>query len=194
MESGNSLSISTDLNKTVSYSNTSNSVPIFFVGYLNNEFTITKSTDSSASNNLLQPIDPQSLKCALELAFQQQTDQTEQLPTKKASLQLNDNLLIKKRNAFVKVVVDDILYIESEDKYCYVQTVDSRFLVQKSLRNFSEILPDSFVALHRKYVVNTNQIHAIFPTDYTLTLKNNAVLPVSQRHRKLLLSLFTIIK
>jgi len=113
---------------------------------------------------------------------------------KEATLQLHNKLLIKKGNMLVKIVVDDIFYIGSEDKYCYVYIENERFLVQKTLKSFAETLPENFVNLHRKYMVNTNQIQSVFPTDYTLTLKNNVTLPVSQRHRKVLLELFTIIK
>jgi len=91
-------------------------------------------------------------------------------------------------------MVNDIFYIESDDKYCFVHTDNERFLVQKSLKSFAETLPENFVSLHRKYTVNRNQIQSVAPTDYRFTLKNNTTLPSSQRHRKLLQDIFTFIK
>ncbi|MEM6721415.1 MAG: LytTR family DNA-binding domain-containing protein [Bacteroidota bacterium] len=170
-------------------------IPILFLTNSKDKLSFTAAKKQHPYSYLLKPIDPHSLKFALELAFEKHVNQVGHLSTKEeATLQLDNKLLIKKGNALIKVVVDDIFYIESEDKYCYIHTQDARFLVQKSLKSFAETLPNNFMSLHRKYVVNTNQIQSVLPSDYSLTLKNNAVLPVSQRHRKVLLELFTIIK
>ncbi|WP_298511933.1 LytTR family DNA-binding domain-containing protein [uncultured Kordia sp.] len=170
-------------------------IPILFLTNSKDKLSFSEAKKQNPYNYLLKPVNPQSLKFAIELAFEKQTNQVGQLSTREeATLQLDNKLLIKKGNALVKVVINDIFYIESEDKYCFVHTENARFLVQKSLKSFAETLPNNFVSLHRKYVVNINQIQSVLPSDYTFTLKNNVTLPVSQRHRKQLLEIFTIIK
>ncbi|MFK7749065.1 MAG: LytR/AlgR family response regulator transcription factor [Kordia sp.] len=170
-------------------------IPILFLTNSKDKISFSQAKKQNPYNYLLKPVDPYSLKFSIELAFEKYANQVGQLSTKEeATLQLDNKLLVKKGNTLIKVVVSDIYYIESDDKYCFIHTKDARFLVQKSLKSFSETLPDNFVSLHRKYVVNTDKILSVMPTDYTLTLKNNSVLPVSQRHRKQLLDIFTIIK
>jgi DNA-binding LytR/AlgR family response regulator len=170
-------------------------IPILFLTNSKDTLSFAQAKQHNPYNYLLKPVEPQSLKFAIELAFEKHTNQVGHLSTKEeATLQLDNKLLIKKGNTLVKVLVSAILYIESDDKYCYIHTENNRFLVQKSIRSFVSTLPESFMQLHRKYIVNTDQIQSVSPTDYTLTLKNNATLPVSQRHRKTLLELFTIIK
>ncbi|AXG71498.1 sensory transduction protein LytR [Kordia sp. SMS9] len=170
-------------------------IPILFLTNSKDRISFTEAKKHSPYNYLLKPVDPHSLKFAIELAFEKYADEVGQLSTKdENALQIDNILLIKKGNELVKVAVDDIFYIESDDKYCYIHTEDARFLVQKSLKGFAATLPENFVQLHRKYIVNTSQIKSVTPADYTLTLKNGATLPVSQRQRKLLLEIFTIIK
>jgi len=177
------------------YINTNHPIPILFLTNSKDKISFIAAKKQKPYNYLLKPVDAYGIKFAIELALEKYVDQIGQLSTKEeAALQINNALLIKKGNVLIKVAIEDIYYVESDDKYCYIHTNDARFLVQKSLKSFSETLPDNFVAIHRKYVVNTNQILSVYPTDYLVVLKNNKNVPVSQRHRKLLLELFTIIK
>lgn len=177
------------------YINTNNPIPILFLTNSKDKISFIAAKKYKPYGYLLKPVDPFGIRFAIELALEKYVDQIGQLTTKEnAALQINNTLLIKKGNVLVKVAIDDIYYVESDDRYCYIYTSDSRFLVQKSLKSVSETLPENFVSIHRKYVVNTNQILSVHPTDYLVILKNKKNVPVSQRHRKLLLELFTIIK
>lgn len=170
-------------------------LPILFLTNSKDKLSFTAAKKYNPYNYMLKPVAPESLKFAIELAFEKYANQIGQLSTKEeSSLQIEHKILIKKGNTLIKVMVNDIYYIASDDKYCHIHTNDSKFLVQKSLKSFLETLPEHFFFLHRKYVVNTNQIESVSPTDYTITLKNKIHLPVSQRYRKALLELFTIIK
>lgn len=169
--------------------------PILFLTNSKDKLSFTEAKKLNPYNYLLKPVSSQSLKFAIELAFEKYTNQLGELSARaEGILQLADKLLIKKGNLLIKITVNDIFYIESDDKYCFVHTNSQRFLVQKSLRSFSETLPENFINLHRKYITNTDHIQSVFPSDYSITLKNETVLPVSQRYRKKLLDLFTIIK
>lgn len=177
------------------YINTHNPIPILFLTNSKDRMSFIAAKKHKPYGYLLKPVDPYGIQFSIELAIEKYADQIGQLTTKEeTSLQINNTLLIKKGNVLVKVSINDIYFIESEDKYCYIHTSDARFLVQKSLKSFSETLPENFVSVHRRYVVNTSQILSVYPSDYLVILKNKKSIPVSQRHRKLLLELFTIIK
>ncbi|WP_420573788.1 LytR/AlgR family response regulator transcription factor [Kordia sp.] len=177
------------------YINKSRPIPILFLTNSKDKLSFTAAKKQQPYSYLLKPVNPYGIRFSIELAIEKYADQIGQLSTKiENALQVDNKLLIKKGNVLIKVAINDIYYVESDDKYCYIYTEDARFLVQKSLKSFAETLPDNFVSLHRKYVVNTDKILSVYPTDYTLTLRNNISLPVSQRHRKQLLDIFTIIK
>ena len=144
---------------------------------------------------LLKPLKPNEIQFTIELALEKYANNPGQLTTRENSaLQMNDKLFIKIGNLLTKISIKDILYIEADDKYCNVFTAHKKFLVQRSLKSFGEMLPKIFLGVHRKYIINRNNITSIHPSDYTITLNNNIVLPVSQRYRKTLLELINIIK
>jgi len=170
-------------------------MPIIFLTSAGDRKTFKKAMVSKPYAYLMKPLKPNEIQFTIELALEKYADDPGQMTTKENSaLKVNDNLFIKIGNLLTKISIRDIFYIESDDKYCMVFTEDRKFLVQRSLKNFSETLPEVFLRIHRKYLINRNYITSIHPNDYTLTLNNNKVLPVSQRYRKTLLELINIIK
>lgn len=59
-------------------------------------------------------------------------------------------------NKRVLIPIKDILFIESDDKYSYINTRDSlRYCVRKTMREWGECLPDElFCRVNRSYIVN----------------------------------------
>lgn len=63
---------------------------------------------------------------------------------------------------YLRVVLDDILYIEGMSEYLKIKTVsDDPFLTHTTFRQINEALPDNFVQVHRSYVVNMKHIKEI---------------------------------
>jgi DNA-binding LytR/AlgR family response regulator len=182
----------TETKATVANANAVKTTPIFFIGFPSDEAKLHGLPNDMLKNYSLQAIDSQSLQFALQMLVKQQINNID--VKNETAFATEKYLLIKKNNYLVKINIADIFYIESENKYCHIYTKTDRFLVQKSLRGFYKTLPTNFMNIHRKFIINTDHILSIYPADYLLILKNNTRIPVSQRYRKLLLELFTIIK
>jgi two-component system response regulator LytT len=68
-----------------------------------------------------------------------------------------------------------------------------RVLLEKHLNQLERILPDSFVRIHRSYIVQIDQIDHFLPEQGTrqrLHLKDGTVLPISRNRYKALRQLF----
>lgn len=53
------------------------------------------------------------------------------------------------------IVVEDIRYIEAQDKYTYVVCKNEKHLVRRTLQNWEEVLPDTdFCRVNRSYLIN----------------------------------------
>lgn len=79
--------------------------------------------------------------------------------------------------------IADILYIDAEDKYLMVHTVDDNYLIRGSLGDLEEELSEfGFYRIHRKYLVNMWH-HKSIRND-KLIMANNDVLPLSRRKEK----------
>jgi len=177
------------------YINKNKAIPILFLTSAKDKISFKAAKSVNPHSYLLKPIDSFGIKFAIELAFEKFVNGVGQLSTKEeAILKVNEELFIKKKDSLFKISKNDMYYVEADDKYCHVFTKDTQFLVQKTLKSFAQEFTDIFIKTHRKYLVNRNLIERVDTTDYNIILKNKATVPLSNRHKKEVLEVFTILK
>src|SRR5664279_2712318 len=100
----------------------------------------------------------------------------------------NEWLFLKVDRKFVKIMISDILYIESLKDYIRVTTKMSSFISYQSLTSITEKLPPGkFMRIHRSYTISIDKVN---------TLEGNCVeidgklIPISREHRQEVLHLF----
>jgi DNA-binding LytR/AlgR family response regulator len=100
----------------------------------------------------------------------------------------NEYLFLKVDRKFVKIMVADILYIESLKDYVRVTTRMSSFISYQSLTTITEKLPPGkFMRIHRSYTISIDKVN---------TLEGNCVeidgklIPISREHRQEVLNIF----
>lgn len=73
-----------------------------------------------------------------------------------------DYIFIKVNKKTKKMMLKDILFIESMENYVQVHTVVSKEMVYCTLKMISESLPsEKFIQIHRCYIVNVEHIQAV---------------------------------
>jgi two-component system, LytTR family, response regulator LytT len=98
----------------------------------------------------------------------------------------SDCLFIKQGAIYHKVRVDDITFLESDNVYIHVNTMDKKFLVRNTIEQYLEILNlKQFVRIHRSYAVNINHVQLI--DTHHVTINNNPI-PMGKTYRQELLS------
>ncbi|MBQ4822725.1 LytTR family DNA-binding domain-containing protein [Aquimarina sp. MMG016] len=71
-------------------------------------------------------------------------------------------IFLKVDKKLVKILLKDILYIESLKDYIKVITVQGKYLVHKSLTGITEELPSSnFIRVHRSYTIAIDKIKSV---------------------------------
>jgi two-component system LytT family response regulator len=96
-------------------------------------------------------------------------------------------LFIKKGKALKKVLIEDIVYIEVEKKYCNIITENEKFVILISLTKILELLDASkFCRTHRNYIVNTEKIMEIIPIDNLVVLAGNHTATLSAKYKGLM--------
>jgi len=99
----------------------------------------------------------------------------------------NDYLFIKKKNSLKKVAINDILYIEVEERYCNIITEKEKFVIQISLTKISNLLDkNKFVKTHRNTIVNTDKIEEIILADNLIILKGDHKINLSDTYKDFL--------
>ncbi|GAB4198164.1 MAG: LytTR family DNA-binding domain-containing protein [Sandaracinaceae bacterium] len=73
-------------------------------------------------------------------------------------------LAVRRRNAYVVVDVDEVVYLEMKDELVWAVTKDDRFALDLTLSTLEERLPPGpFFRSHRGYIVRVDRIVAIEP-------------------------------
>lgn len=73
-----------------------------------------------------------------------------------------DHIFIKSERKIKKLLLKEILFIESMENYVLIHTHTSRDIVYSTLKMIEENLPAAmFMQTHRSYIVNTEHIQAI---------------------------------
>jgi DNA-binding LytR/AlgR family response regulator len=86
----------------------------------------------------------------------------------------------------IKLVLDDIMYLEGYGEYVKVITQDKNHLVRNSLAEFENKLSDSnFLRIHKSYIVNARKISGF--TSLHVILKN-IQLPIGRIYRDKVIS------
>ena len=97
-------------------------------------------------------------------------------------------LTAKKGRGIHILDINDVLYIEADDKLLYAHTSDKKFRIEGTLDLLEQRLSDGrFIRSHRSYLVNVKYISELIPWfsgSYEIKLKNGAQISVSRRRVK----------
>lgn len=95
-------------------------------------------------------------------------------------------LAVRKGSKVVPVPLAEVVFIQASGDYSELHCLDgSTHLHHKGLSDLSRLLPDSYVRIHRSYIVDLGQVASLASrpgSRYVLTLRQGGELPVS-RHR-----------
>ncbi|WP_285009065.1 LytR/AlgR family response regulator transcription factor [Pedobacter faecalis] len=95
------------------------------------------------------------------------------------------NRVVVKNNGVIKIIaVSDIHYLEADDDYVKLSTVEGVFHKNKTMSFFERTLdPCQFIRIHRSYIINLSQVTRIELKEkdsYIVLLKSDIWLPVSK--------------
>ncbi|TAA73230.1 LytTR family DNA-binding domain-containing protein [Planococcus salinarum] len=83
------------------------------------------------------------------------------------------------------VSIDLVSHIESNQKKTWFYADEEAYCTIHTLKELRYQLPDSFLPVHRSFIVNINYIEEIgrdISSNYVLTMKDGSLLPVSQNY------------
>ncbi len=92
-----------------------------------------------------------------------------------------DYIFIRDNKAIRKILLADILWVESKGDYVKIITSKSTFIVHSTLKNLEDNLPaQGFVRIHRGYLISIEKLEYI--EDGAAYIQGNA-LPVSETYK-----------
>lgn len=146
-----------------------------------------KAFDTHAVDYLLKPFSKARFAKSIEkfLQLEQTVALREMLESEERTHQeAAQRVVLKVKNEIKIIPVPEIKYLEANDDYVNIFTKEGKFLKNKTLSYFEKSLPpDSFVRVHRSYMVNISEITKIESYEkegYLLKLKGGESVPVSK--------------
>jgi len=87
----------------------------------------------------------------------------------------------------IKVLFDDILYVESMREYIYLHTSKEKIVTKLRTYEIEKLLGEGFVRIHRSFVVNIKRVTAFNAEDVFI---GSVTLPIGVRYKKHVQGLF----
>lgn len=133
----------------------------------------------SVTDYLLKPF---SLERFLQAIFKVQKKLT--LPKEEISIikeETKKSIFVKSDKKLIKLNLDDINHIEAFGNYLKIFT-DKMILVPQTLSSFLEKLPNSFLRIHKSFIINFDKLKLI--DGNRIVLINDSKLPIGKSYRK----------
>lgn len=147
-----------------------------------------KAFESHAVDYLLKPFSKERFGKALQKISEgkeSSIDNTKKMLETIAGTPDKHNRIVVKENGKIKIIpLTQIQFIEAADDYVKVHTTEGYFLKNKTMAYFESALDtNSFIRIHRSYIVNVQLITRLDPYEketYLAVLSNGKQLPVSK--------------
>lgn len=168
-------------------------IPFIFCTSHADPTTISKATKLHPSGYLVKPFDQKDLFSAIEVALvnfshhrHAETNQKDDV-IHSGDLIIKDSLFIKEGQLYVKVKIDNILWLSPDGNYTNIhQAGGKKHVVRMPLKELHECLPmEKFFRSHRSFVVNLDHVDAI---NHQNVYIGEEAIPIGKQFREELLS------
>lgn len=96
---------------------------------------------------------------------------------------VDNSLFIKSDGVLVKLVVDDVYFVEALGDYIKVVTSEKRYIVHSTMKAFVAKLPENFLRVHKSHIINLDKIEKL--EENTVFMAGSEI-PVSRNNKKIL--------
>lgn len=167
-------------------------IPIIFLTGNSDEDTFLKAKKIHPFAFLTKPFRGKDLQHSIELAIEHTSSLTNSSVSvenekKDTAHVLKDRIFLKYQEKMIRIYYDEILWVEADDYYSKIKTLDKEYLVSQTLKKFMDIItqiPD-FIRVHRSYLINLNHVEEIAENFVYI---QNTKIPVSKSAREEILS------
>ncbi len=168
-------------------------MPFVFCTSHNDRATIDEAKQTLPYAYLIKPFSEEDLYAVIETALmhygrkkQKAVEQQDENP-----IIINDAIFIKHKSKFVKVKLDEILFIEANDNYVTLATTASNYVLKTTIKSLLDVLPDFFWRIHRSYIINLHHLKNFDAEELTV---ENKTLPVGKSFYPMLLEKLKVVK
>lgn len=143
---------------------------------------------------LMKPFNELEILYAIEMAVEKFYAQNDVfLSDEEDTVISKEYLFIKKGKSLKKVLLNEIIYIEVEEKYCNIITEKEKFVILISLTKILNLLDNAmFCRTHRNFIVNSEKIVEIIPADNLILLSGGHKATLSDTYKTIIKKIRTL--
>ncbi|TNE55136.1 MAG: response regulator transcription factor [Bacteroidetes bacterium] len=160
-------------------------VPFIFLTSHADKDTVERAKEVLPRAYLVKPFNKEELYSSIEVALLHSAEESDNQTKQPSKVVVSDAIFIKDGGQFVKLLFDEVYYLEKDHVYLNLMTKDRKIVVRSNFSDYIEKFPDQFIRIHRSYAVNLNHIESL---DATTVKVNGIDLPVSKNFRNELIS------
>ena len=154
--------------------------PFIFLTSNSDALTVIQAKEVMPPAYLVKPFSKDELYTSIEIALHNFSKKIGEVDTK--NLIIKDSLFVKDKGFYSKIHFDDILYLKSS--HVYIEIVlksNKKMVVRTSLNDILEKLNDSFVRVHRGFIINTKYLSQITQTSVKVS---NEEIPIGKKYKE----------
>lgn len=143
-------------------------IPIVFLSAYADEKTINKAKIAEPYGYIIKPFKEIDLRTSIEMAYYKYKKEKEKLAginqskIKNTTPTSRDFIYVKSNSKLVKVVNDNLYFVEALKDYVIVHTKDKKYTIHSTMKDMVEKLDKKiFFRIHRSYILNINKIKSI---------------------------------
>ncbi|WP_106794192.1 LytTR family DNA-binding domain-containing protein [Aquimarina sp. Aq78] len=119
----------------------------------------------NAVDYLLKPIFFERFFLAIQKFLEQEKKSISYDPPENTMHKKTDFVFVNKAKKQIKVLFDDVLYIESLKDYIKIHLENKTLIIKESISNFEKRIDSRFIRIHRSYIINQEKITAYTKND-----------------------------
>lgn len=160
-------------------------IPIIYLTANADEVSFNRAKQTNPYAFISKPFKKIDLQHTIELTVQRIIDDAEIEIITDDTFVLSDCIFIRSSDKMIKVVINEVLYIEAERNYCKIHCKEKELLIVSTLKELDEKLPSQhFLRIHRSFIVNLSHIDEIATSHVVIAKK---AIPLSADVKKQLL-------
>lgn len=159
-------------------------VPVIYLTALTDRDTLERAKQTYPAAYLNKPWQLPSLRTAIELAIHNATLRNQPISTERdnsgreALLQIKNFLYIRQNYQFVRIDLNELLYLEADNSYTKLVTSGRKYIMRLTLSNILERVNQSWlVRIHRSYAININYVESFNDVEVSI---GSQLLPLSR--------------
>jgi DNA-binding LytR/AlgR family response regulator len=163
------------------------SIPVIYLSDYTDNKTLERAKKTQPANYLTKPFNEADLIRAIDLAF----NNARNIPITGSRLS-RPVFLRTESQVYIKLDLQEILYLEADRSYCKVITETRTFTLSTSMNNvYEQLNHEDFIKVHRSYIVNVNRITSL---DGNSVKIRETEIQMSREYRDDLMGLLKIIR